>query len=122
MRKPLERQFLAGRPIDCVSLLDSSDLSVAQDHCATFLTKFPRLCIVPFLFDGHLLLASFKSIFFFLALLRSLYFILKNFCDDFYRNSSNIASIGRIAIQSFCSPLCEYSDKVKLGRRALYNL
>lgn len=68
MRKPLERQFLAGRPIDCVSLLDSSDLSVAQDHCATFLSKFPR-------------------------------------------NSSNIASIGRIAIQSFCSPLCEYSDK-----------
>lgn len=65
MRKPLERQFLAGRPIDCVSLLDSSDLSVAQDHCATFLTKFPRLCIVPFLFDGHLLLASFKSILFF---------------------------------------------------------
>lgn len=68
MRKPLERQFLSGRPIDCVSLLDSSDLSIAQDHCATFLSKFPR-------------------------------------------NSSNIASIGRIAIQSFCSPLCEYSEK-----------
>ncbi|KAL1222133.1 Elongator complex protein 4 [Cardamine amara subsp. amara] len=68
MRKPLERQFLTGRPIDCVSLLDSSDLSVAQDHCATFLSKFPR-------------------------------------------SSSNIASIGRIAIQSFCSPLCEYSEK-----------
>jgi len=44
MRKPLERQFLSGRPIDCVSLLDSSDLSIAQDHCATFLSKFPRLC------------------------------------------------------------------------------
>ncbi|XP_010487235.1 PREDICTED: elongator complex protein 4-like [Camelina sativa] len=68
MRKPLERQYLSGRPIDCVSLLDSADLSVAQDHCATFLSKFPR-------------------------------------------NSSNIASIGRIAIQSFCSPLCEYSEK-----------
>ncbi|KAG2305889.1 hypothetical protein Bca52824_025637 [Brassica carinata] len=37
--------------------------------------------------------------------------ISENLCDDFHRNSSNIASIGRIAIQSFCSPLCEYSEK-----------
>lgn len=62
MRKPLERQFLAGRPIDCVSLLDSSDLSVAQDHCATFLSKFPRLCGVSFLFDAYVLPSSFKFI------------------------------------------------------------
>lgn len=63
MRKPLERQFLAGRPIDCVSLLDSSHLSVAQDHCATFLSKFPRFFYQPLsLFDGQLGLSSFKSI------------------------------------------------------------
>ncbi|XP_010543735.1 PREDICTED: elongator complex protein 4 isoform X2 [Tarenaya hassleriana] len=68
MRKPLERQFLSGRPIDCVSLLGSSDLSVLQDHCAKFLSRFQR-------------------------------------------SSTSIASAGRIAIQSFCSPLCEYSDK-----------
>ncbi|EOA29572.1 hypothetical protein CARUB_v10016467mg [Capsella rubella] len=35
----------------------------------------------------------------------------QNLCDDFHRNSNNIASVGRIAIQSFCSPLCEYSEK-----------
>lgn len=61
MRKPLERQFVSGRPIECVSLLDSSDLSVAQDHCATFLSKFPRLCGIPFLFDAQLLLCSSES-------------------------------------------------------------
>ncbi|XP_028794159.1 elongator complex protein 4 [Neltuma alba] len=33
------------------------------------------------------------------------------FLAQFSRNESNISSAGRIAIQSFCSPQCKYSDK-----------
>ncbi|KAG6702630.1 hypothetical protein I3842_07G045200 [Carya illinoinensis] len=67
LRKPLERHFLSGQHIDCVSILHNSDLVALHDRCATFFTQFPR-------------------------------------------NDGSIASAGRIAIQSFCAPQCEYSN------------
>ncbi|KAB1211057.1 Elongator complex protein 4 [Morella rubra] len=67
LRKPLERHFLSGQHIDCISIQDTPDLSTLRDRCATFLTQFPR-------------------------------------------NDGNISSAGRIAIQSFCAPQCEYSN------------
>lgn len=42
LRKPLERQFLSGKNIDCVSIQDSPDLVALQNRCATFLSQFPR--------------------------------------------------------------------------------
>ena len=42
MRKPLERHFLNRQRVDCVSIQDFPDLSAFQDHCATFLSQFPR--------------------------------------------------------------------------------
>ncbi|KAG6621627.1 hypothetical protein I3842_Q015400 [Carya illinoinensis] len=42
LRKPLERHFLSGRHIDCVSILHNSDLVALRDHCATFFTQFSR--------------------------------------------------------------------------------
>ncbi|XP_068315198.1 elongator complex protein 4 [Pyrus communis] len=67
LRKPLERKFLSGKRIDCVSIQDSPNLITLHDRCATFLSQFPRS-------DG------------------------------------SISSVGRIAIQSFCAPQCEYTD------------
>nr|XP_011469429.1 PREDICTED: elongator complex protein 4-like [Fragaria vesca subsp. vesca] len=42
LRKPLERQFLTGKRIDCASILDSPNLVTLHDRCATFLSQFPR--------------------------------------------------------------------------------
>ncbi|KAM5548417.1 hypothetical protein ABKV19_000038 [Rosa sericea] len=42
LRKPLERQFLTGKRIDCASILDSPNLVTLYDRCATFLSQFPR--------------------------------------------------------------------------------
>ncbi|KAH7520425.1 hypothetical protein FEM48_Zijuj08G0142400 [Ziziphus jujuba var. spinosa] len=42
LRKPLERQFLTGKHIDCVSIQDSPNLDPLRDHCAKFLSQFPR--------------------------------------------------------------------------------
>ena len=40
MRKPLERHFLNGQHVDCVSVQDSPDLFALRDRCATFLSQF----------------------------------------------------------------------------------
>ncbi|XP_039123099.1 elongator complex protein 4 [Dioscorea cayenensis subsp. rotundata] len=42
LRKPLERQLLNGQHINCISLLESPNLEVLQDHCSAFLSKLPR--------------------------------------------------------------------------------
>ncbi|XP_072968812.1 elongator complex protein 4 [Typha angustifolia] len=42
LRKPLERQLLNSQHVDCLSMRDMNDLAVLHDHCATFLSKFPR--------------------------------------------------------------------------------
>ncbi|XVF84020.1 hypothetical protein PTKIN_Ptkin16aG0541100 [Pterospermum kingtungense] len=42
LRKPLERHFFNAQRVDCVSFLDSPDLSTLRDRCATFLSQFPR--------------------------------------------------------------------------------
>ncbi|KAH7520422.1 elongator complex protein 4 [Ziziphus jujuba] len=42
LRKPLERQFLTGKHIDCVSIQDCRNLVPLRDHCAKFLSQFPR--------------------------------------------------------------------------------
>ncbi|KAK9949341.1 hypothetical protein M0R45_004870 [Rubus argutus] len=42
LRKPLERQFLTGKCIDCASIQDSPNLVTLHDRCATFLSQFPR--------------------------------------------------------------------------------
>ncbi|KAK9285604.1 hypothetical protein L1049_024799 [Liquidambar formosana] len=67
LRKPLERHFLSGQSIDCVSIQDSPNVATFRDQCATFLAQFPR-------------------------------------------NDGSISCTGRIAIQSFCAPQCEYSN------------
>ncbi|XP_008223887.1 PREDICTED: elongator complex protein 4 isoform X1 [Prunus mume] len=67
LRKPLERQFLSGKHIDCISIQDSPNLVTLNDRCATFLSRFPR-------------------------------------------SDRSISSVGRIAIQSFCAPQCEFSN------------
>ncbi|KAA8546678.1 hypothetical protein F0562_003091 [Nyssa sinensis] len=67
LRKPLERHFLSGQCIDCISLQDSPNLATLNDRCSTFLAQLPR-------------------------------------CDG------NVMCAGRIAIQSFCAPQCEYSN------------
>ncbi|KAG7969676.1 hypothetical protein I3843_07G043600 [Carya illinoinensis] len=46
LRKPLERHFLSGQHIDCVSILHNSDLVALHDRCATFFTQFPRMQIL----------------------------------------------------------------------------
>ncbi|XP_050388083.1 elongator complex protein 4-like [Argentina anserina] len=42
LRKPLERQFLTGKRIDCASIFNSPNLVTLHDRCATFLSQFPR--------------------------------------------------------------------------------
>ena len=42
LRKPLEKHFISGQHIDCVSILDSPNLAALRDRCATFLAQFPR--------------------------------------------------------------------------------
>ncbi|KAH1073104.1 hypothetical protein J1N35_025432 [Gossypium stocksii] len=42
LRKPLERHFINGPHIDCVSIQDCPDLSTLRDRFATFLSQFPR--------------------------------------------------------------------------------
>lgn len=42
LRKPLERQFLIGKQIDCVSTQDSQNLVALHDRCAAFLSQFSR--------------------------------------------------------------------------------
>ncbi|KAF7145364.1 hypothetical protein RHSIM_Rhsim04G0113300 [Rhododendron simsii] len=68
LRKPLERRFLSGQRIDCVSLAGSPSLDTFRDRCSTFLAQLPR-------YDG------------------------------------NLTSAGRIAVQSFYAPQCEYSNR-----------
>lgn len=46
LRKPLERQFLIGKQIDCVSTQDSPNLVTLRDRCATFLSQFSRLVFI----------------------------------------------------------------------------
>ncbi|XP_059624109.1 elongator complex protein 4 [Cornus florida] len=67
LRKPLERHFLSGHHIDCISLQCSPSLATIRDRCSAFLTQLPRY-------------------------------------------DANISCAGRIAIQSFCAPQCEYSN------------
>ncbi|KAM7523841.1 hypothetical protein LguiA_013743 [Lonicera macranthoides] len=67
LRKPLERHFLTGQLIDCISLQDCANLTTFRDRCSTFLSQLPR-------YDGK------------------------------------ISCAGRIAIQSFCAPQCEFSS------------
>ncbi|GAB2250529.1 hypothetical protein Droror1_Dr00016779 [Drosera rotundifolia] len=66
-RKPLERQFLSGKHIDCIST-DGSTIGALRERCSTFFAQNSRG-------DGG------------------------NSCG------------GRIAIQSFCAPQCEYYGK-----------
>ncbi|GAB2222659.1 hypothetical protein Drorol1_Dr00016779 [Drosera rotundifolia] len=66
-RKPLERQFLSGKHIDCIST-DGSTIGAFRERCSTFFSQNSRG-------DGG------------------------NSCG------------GRIAIQSFCAPQCEYYGK-----------
>ncbi|OWM91635.1 elongator complex protein 4 [Punica granatum] len=42
VRKPLQRQFITGQKVECISLQDCPDLSALRDRCATFLAQFPR--------------------------------------------------------------------------------
>ncbi|KAL5556611.1 hypothetical protein UlMin_038847 [Ulmus minor] len=67
LRKPLDRQFLSGKQIDCVSTQDSSNLVALHNRCATFLSQFPR-------------------------------------------SNSTVPIVGRLAVQSLCSPQCGYSS------------
>lgn len=68
LRKPLERHFLSGQHIDCVSLQDSPSLISLRERISSFLAQFPR-------------------------------------------KDEGISAVGRIAIQSFCAPQCEYTNK-----------
>lgn len=68
LRKPIEKHLIMGNRVECVSLLNCSNLDGFRDSCSKFLSQFPR-------YDG------------------------------------NITSAGRIAIQSFCAPQCDYYDK-----------
>lgn len=65
LRKPVDRHFLNGQRIECISLQDCSNISTLLDRCLTFLSQ---------------------------------------------RQESNITCAGRIAIQSFCSPQCDFFD------------
>uniref|UniRef100_A0A7N0T584 Elongator complex protein 4 n=1 Tax=Kalanchoe fedtschenkoi TaxID=63787 RepID=A0A7N0T584_KALFE len=65
LRKPLDKQFFGGRRVECVSVLDSSNLSSLVDRCAAFLSESAR---------------------------------------------NDVSCGGRLAIQSFGSPQCEYSN------------
>ena len=49
LRKPLERHFLIGKQIDCVSTQDAPNLVAFHDRCATFLSQFSRLVVCAFL-------------------------------------------------------------------------
>ena len=42
LRKPLERYYISGQNIDCISLQDSPNLSSFRDRCSTFLAQLPR--------------------------------------------------------------------------------
>ncbi|KAF3439175.1 hypothetical protein FNV43_RR17450 [Rhamnella rubrinervis] len=42
LRKPLERQYLSGKNIECVSFQDSPNLVALRDRCGTFLSQFLR--------------------------------------------------------------------------------
>lgn len=42
LRKPLERQFLSGHHVECVSLQNIPNLAALHNRCATFLSQFPR--------------------------------------------------------------------------------
>ncbi|KAM6563998.1 hypothetical protein CsatB_023996 [Cannabis sativa] len=42
LRKPMERQFLNGKQIDCVSTQDAPNLVALQDRCAAFLSQLSR--------------------------------------------------------------------------------
>ncbi|KAL4592928.1 hypothetical protein LXL04_005935 [Taraxacum kok-saghyz] len=68
LRKPIEKHLIMGNRVECVSLLDCSNLDGFRDISSKFISQFPR-------YDG------------------------------------NITSAGRIAIQSFCAPQCDYYDK-----------
>lgn len=52
LRKPLERQFLSGKRIDCFSIQDSPNLITLHDRCATFLSQVPRWSSVRFRFPA----------------------------------------------------------------------
>uniref|UniRef100_A0AB38Z7G3 Elongator complex protein 4 n=1 Tax=Paeonia suffruticosa TaxID=45171 RepID=A0AB38Z7G3_PAESU len=68
LQVPLERHYLSGQHIDCLSLQGCTNVATLQARCTTFLAQVPR-------------------------------------------NDGGISCGGRIAIQSFCAPQCEYSDK-----------
>ncbi|KAK6923856.1 Elongator complex protein 4, partial [Dillenia turbinata] len=42
LRKPLERHFLTGQHISCVSIQDPVNLTSFHEHCSTFLNEIPR--------------------------------------------------------------------------------
>lgn len=42
LRKPLERHFLSGQRIDCVSIQDSPNLVSLRERISSFLAQFPR--------------------------------------------------------------------------------
>lgn len=72
LRKPLDRLLLVSKNVQCVSLLESSDLCDVRDRCSAFLVQFQSQS-QPLRVDGNMGLAA-----------------------------------GRIAIQSLCSPQCQY--------------
>ncbi|KAI4318664.1 hypothetical protein MLD38_032340 [Melastoma candidum] len=42
LRKPLQRQFISGRKIECISILKNSDLAAFHDRCGVFLNQHAR--------------------------------------------------------------------------------
>ncbi|XP_068658305.1 elongator complex protein 4 [Aristolochia californica] len=42
LRKPLGRQMVAAQSVDCISIQDSSSLSLLQDRCSGLLAQYPR--------------------------------------------------------------------------------
>ncbi|GAA0170161.1 hypothetical protein LIER_24483 [Lithospermum erythrorhizon] len=83
LRKPLERHILIGQSIDCVSFQECSNVATLYDRCSTFLAP------------NHRLSTGEKG-------LEKL---------DGNRSDGGITCGGRIAIQSLCTPQCDFSNK-----------
>ncbi|KMZ64734.1 Elongator complex protein 4 [Zostera marina] len=73
LRKPLDRLLLVSENVQCISLLESSDLRDVRDRCSAFLRQFQSQSQTTLRVDGNMGLAA-----------------------------------ARIAIQSLCSPQCQY--------------
>ncbi|XP_057461668.1 elongator complex protein 4 [Actinidia eriantha] len=51
LQKPLERHYISGQNIDCISLQGSPNLSSFRDRCSSFLAQLPR-------YDGNITCAG----------------------------------------------------------------